>query len=188
MAIFKSSPSACLQDNCGKLIISEEAGVYHATNNTSGFGTPNIQGSDITEAIITVTWPSGADEDYDVTSQIPSTVTGTIEFNAIEGDFPDGIYSIKTTYTTSSQVYTKTIKVLMLCHACCCVDKMWAKLPEKYYSLSDEQYAIETRNVMLASSLLSSLKGAGSCNKQSLVDDMLERIQRLCDFQNCNCQ
>ena len=30
--------------------------------------------------------------------------------------------------------------------------------------------------------------GAGSCNKQSLVDDMLERIQRLCDFQNCNCQ
>lgn len=184
---LRPSISACILDSCGKLRITDDRGVYHATNNPYGWETPNIAGSAVTEAILTVAWPSGADEEYDVTSQVPDTVTGEFQYNDIEADFPDGIYTITITYSTASASYSKTIKKLFLCNACCCVDKMWAQLPDKFYSLSDEEYNKAVRNVMLAQGLLNSISAAGGCLKTAIVEDVLERIQRLCDFENCNC-
>jgi hypothetical protein len=184
---LKPSPSSCLKNSCGQLVVTDGAGVYHVTNNPYGWGTPNIQGSDVTEAVITITWPSGESEEYNVTDEVPDTVTGDIEYNIIEADFPDGIYTININYTTSTGTYSKTIKKLYTCHAQCCVDKMWAKLPEKFYNLSDEQFLAYSQQAQLASAWLTSINAAGGCLKTDIVSDVLERVQRICDFEKCNC-
>lgn len=184
---LKLKHTACIEDLSSKLIITNTTGAYHATNNTTGFGAPNTEITDITEVILTVTYPSGGEEEYDLSSQIPGSVTGDFEFNEIEDDYEDGIYTFSLTYSGTSVSYTHTFKVLITCKHQCCVNKMGAKIPEKFYDLSDKEYLNYIEQYLLAEGLLAGINSAGGCLKTAIVEDVLERVERLCNFEKCNC-
>lgn len=178
--------TACLTDNASKMIITETRGAYHAVNNTTGWGTPNMQGNQVTAATILIEFPDGTTTSTNVLSQIPATVTSDIEFNAIEDDYPDGIYTITITLAGTENV-SNTVRKLFTCTAQCCVDKMWAKIPEKFYDLSDEELLKYIDQCSLAEGLLKGINSAGGCLKEDIVENVLERVNRICSFESCNC-
>lgn len=176
---------ACMRDKCGGIYFSDITGVYHATNNTGGWGTPNLQGSDITEATLTIVFPSGDDEEHDLLSQIPSTVSGDIDFNVLEDTYEDGIYTFTYTVTNGTISATKVLKRLFLCNTQCCVDNMWAKIPE-YIVTKDEKFMKNyIEQVNYAQGLLNGLSAAGGCLNEDAVEAILDKIDRLCDFETC---
>lgn len=301
---LKPTISACLEDNCKKLTVTDTTGVYDSSDNTGGWGSPNISGSDVDTAEITVEFPDGSTNTVDVTGQVPDTVSGEFEYDPIQDSYPDGKYCIKyhikaqeseslptasvsyedtsaidgaqytvevdTTgdgtmdteigsYTagssdtmgdvydglrddinnnssfSSSNSYTnggsgtfevtaplgtgstynsRVIEVdengsviketsfndngsdaidvdetydlcqYFYCHTKCCVEKMKAKIPDKFCGCDTEPFIDDA---MLAEGLLQGLKSAASCDDVSRADDMLERIKKLCDFNDCNC-
>jgi hypothetical protein len=179
--------TACLEDKSTKLIITDTTGTYHATNNTGGWGTPNTEITDMTSLILTVVYPDGAEEEYDLSSQIPASVTGNIEYNFIPDDYPDGIYEFTLTYSGNGVTHTRTFKKLFVCRTQCCVAKMRAAIPEKFYDLSDKEYLDYLNQVLLAQGLMEGILAAGGCLKEDIVSSVLSRVQRLCNFEKCSC-
>lgn len=176
---------ACMRDKCGGIYFSDTTGAYHVTNNPYGWGTPNMQGSDVTEATLTITFPNGDETEYDLLSQVPDTITADINYNVIEGTFEDGIYIFTMTYFGTETV-TKVLKKLFLCNSTCCVDKMWAKIPS-YINTKDEKFLKNyIEQTHYAQGLLDGLNGAGGCLDEEAVEAILDKIERICEFSQCS--
>lgn len=291
----------CLEDSCGKLKVTDVTGTYDANDNTGGWGSPNISGSDVDLAELQVTFPDGTDKTYDLTSEVPSSVSGDFTYNKIERDWPDGKYcftyriksdqaetlpkieanyedtsitdgdkytfhvdttgdgsvdteigsytagsnentddlynnlatdidnnsnfsasnddsnndftvtapagtgstynsrsaelqkngSTDTTYKFNSSGEdavdldtTYTICPCFFCHVRCCVHKMRAKVQDELCNCDHEPFIEDTN---LAFGLLRGLEAACACNDTSRQSDMLDRLKRLCNFNDCNC-
>lgn len=176
---------ACMRDKCGGIYFSDTTGAYHVTNNPYGWGTPNMQGSGVTSASLVITYPDATTTTHNLLSQIPATVTADIDFNVIEGTYDDGIYTFTFTLNGTETV-TKVLKKLFLCNAACCVDKMWAKIPT-YINTKDERFLKNyIEQVHLAQGLLDGLNGAGGCLDEDAVEAILEKIDRLCEYEKCS--
>ncbi len=175
----------CMRGKCGEIHVTETRGAYHVTNNPTGWGTPNIQGSDVDEATLTILYPDGSETDHDLLSQIPSTVSGDIVFDEIEGDYEDGIYTFTFTLIAGSTTVTKVVKKLFLCNAQCCVDKMWAKIPVYIYTKNEKFLANYIDQVHYVQGLINGAHGAGGCLNTTAVNAIIEKIERICDFNTC---
>jgi hypothetical protein len=187
MALVLASPSTCLKDNCGTISITETTGAYHATTNTTGWGSPNLQGIAVTIATISITTPGATAQVIDVLSQIPDTVTGDIVFTDIELDnYTDGVTTILLTISDGTTTYTKSVEILFTCEVRSCIDKMWAKNAAAACGNSCELLSL-VDDANLAEGLLKSLKSAGACNNDDCVDSILAAINQLCEFNDCNC-
>lgn len=180
--------TACIQDNCGKVEFVDTTGVYHASNNPYGWGSPNMQGSGVVTATITFqdTTNNGTATTYNVLSQIPATVSGNITYNLYTYDFEDGIYQITYTLTGTDNV-TKTIKILVLCNSRCCIDQMWAKINEYRNTKTSEAFDKYIYSVLKAEALYEGIRASGGCLQLDAAEDILDMIDTLCDFTDCNC-
>ena len=176
---------ACMRDKCGGIYFSDTTGVYDVTNNPYGWETPNMGGGDVTEATLTITYPDATDTEHDLLSQITDPVEGTINFDVIEGTYDDGIYTF--TYTLlGTETVTKVLKKLFLCNSECCVNKMWAKIPS-YINTKDEVFLRNyIEQVHYAQGLLDGLNAAGGCLNETAVTAILEKIERICEFTQCD--
>lgn len=292
----------CLSDDCTKLEVTDTTGVYDANDNTGGWGSPNISGSDVDTAEIIINDPDGNKTTKDVTSQVPNSVSGDFTYDPIEGTYPDGKYCIKyhivaqedetlpsitfsrddgsiadgvkftvevdttgdgnvdTTigsYTTSGsesreKIYNElesdinnnsnfsathdvsnneftvtapsgtgstyngrkveinrddqgspakegdmsggsdaldvdeTYKTcdLFTCHTRCCIEKMKAKIPEEICYCDHEPFIDD---YIMASGLFRGARAAFGCDDVTKANEMLKRVRRLCDFNNCDC-
>jgi len=165
--------------------ITDITGAYSA-GNVGGYGTPNDASTNVTSAIVTITYPDATTQTEDVTTQINAqAVLGDYIFTDITPTYTaDGIYTFL--YTVIGEItYTYTTKVLMLGNARCCLDKLQVKLVDQ---LCDEcETSAYAKRVDLAESLYNSALAMGGCYKLSSITKILTKLQTLCDFEDCNC-
>ena len=168
------------------LTVTDTTGVYDATTNTGGWETPNISGSDVTAATLDIEFKGTTVQTVNVLSQIPATVTGEIEFNAITiNSYADGIGKITYTLTTATQTFTYELQVLFLQSVSCCVEKYWQAVIDPCACECDAETLLYNAN--LAEGLLQGLRNAGACLNTTTVEKTLERLAVLCNYNDCNC-
>ena len=119
--------SVCTKDNCNVLSVTDITGGYSASN-TGGWGTPNSDRTDVTDASIIIKDSTGIVHTEDITSQT-SVVDWYADFTyeEIPLALPDGLYTasyIITVGSDDSAVTTeKTVKFYVYCDLKCCVHK-----------------------------------------------------------------
>ena len=178
--------SAVVSNNQTVLTVTDTTGVYDATNNTGGWETPNIAGSDVTAATLDIEFNGTSVQTVDILSQIPATVTGEIEFNAITiNSYADGIGKITYTLTTATNTFTYELQVLFLQKVSCCVEKYWQSVIDPCTCKCDAATLLYNAN--LAEGLLQGLRNAGACLDTNTVSKTLERLAVLCNYNDCNC-
>ena len=179
--------TATLNNNGQTMTVVEATGVYDATTNTGGWETPNIAGSDVVTATITITYADGSTQVEDVTAQIPATVTGTFTFTDITlSGYQDGITVIRYEIETVTTTYAYDLTLLFSCNVRACIDKMWADVACQTCSGScDVGSLIDDAN--LAEALYNAMGSAGACGNSAYVNKILESLMNLCNWENCNC-
>jgi hypothetical protein len=184
------SLSICLKDSCKKLQFTDDTGVYDASNKTGGWETPNTAGSAVTAVTITITLPDASTQTATVTTQVPSTVTGNFVYDDVartdSSKWTDGIYKFVYKVTEGSTNYSTTIYKYFDCNVDCCVDEMAATVAGKYLD-STSDYKNSLDDYLEAVGLLEGGRAAVSANKTASNATILAKVQRLCDFTNCNC-
>jgi hypothetical protein len=178
--------TAYFKENNTLLSITDITGVYSA-GNVGGYGTPNDDSTDITSAIVKVTYPNGTIQLEDVTSQINAqSVAGNYVFtNITPSSTTDGIHKFMYTVVAGGTTYTFNVKKLMLGKARCCLDKLQVKLVDQ---LCEEcETSAYANRVDLAESLYNSALAMGGCYKINSITKILTKLQVLCDFEGCNC-
>ena len=188
MAVLRPTLEACIRDKCGGIYFKDTTGAYHVTNNPYGWGTPNLVVANLTVATLTINYPgtTPVNTTHNLLSQIPNPVTGTIEFDVIEGTYDDGIYIFTYYVTDGTTSVTKVLKKLFLCNVTCCVDKMWAKIPT-YINTKDEKFLQNyIEQTHYAQGLLDGLNAAGGCVDEDAVEAILAKLDRICSFESCD--
>lgn len=187
---FRQTLSACLRDGCSKLVVTDTTGVYDATNNPYGWGDAStLLEADVDSATITITYTDSDGNDseidsIDVTSQIPADVTDSFEFDVIEGDFEDGYYTITYTITAGTATYTKSFRVFFYCTVKCCIDKLAASIADKICDCDFDEYV---NDIFIAEMTYAGMQANASCGNITTMYKLLERLQRICSYENCDC-
>lgn len=179
--------SACLENNCTELKVSDITGVYNASTNLGGWETPNIAGSAVTSATLTINYPDNSTiQVVDVTSQIPSTVTGPFDFTVIspsspETKFPDGKYKIVYSVTDGVTTYTYDLCVVFYCIINCAALNLFKQIPD---NLDDEAFM---DNAYLTQALLLGLESSACCQDVDSLEKIITKLEGLTNFEDCNC-
>jgi hypothetical protein len=179
--------TACLSNKCQTLKITDATGVYDATNNTGGWENPNIAGSAVTSASITITYPNGATQVVDVLSQIPATVTGSFTFTGITlTGYQDGITTISYSVSDGTTDYKGEIQKLFTCNVRACIDKMWVDVAcQTCHGNCDLGSLVDDAN--LAEGLYKALCSGAACCDIACTNKILDSLKNLCSWENCNC-
>jgi len=190
--------SACVAKCCTRLKIKDISGVFEASDNPDGWEAVGRESANVTTATITITLPTGSVlEPVDVTSVIPSPVTGSFNLPNIEIEAEDGEYRIEYCVTIGSVKYLKVLKIYLTCNTRCCLDKYWAKvgLEEGSEEPSADCGCNEVttsgsgkaETALFMESLHRSLEVSAAHNKTSVRDNLLKKIKRFCELEKCNC-
>jgi len=148
---LKLKAKACFLNKCTSLSLTDITGEHDAAANPGGWGTPNVDVGDVTEATIKIIHPDGTEQEMDVSSQVPSVYNGNFYYTYIvpasSGSFSDGLYEIHYTVVADDTTYEYVCYLASLCSVWCCYQDHLKKLPqvmceqcdyEKYYQ--DMQY------------------------------------------------
>lgn len=194
--MLKLKTSTCVTEGCTLMTISDVTGLYNATTNIGGWGTPNPAKSDVVTATIEITAPGQTSSTgFDVTSAVAGSSLSAESFVlyslspsniGLGSVFTSGIYEIKYTVITEEDSYVGYSKIVVTCQEKCCIDKMWAKLATKAICCDCDEFQ-EFKKVLLASDLLQLLDEAGSCMNLEVINSTLSRVQRICLFNDCSC-
>lgn len=180
----------CQNSDCKSVEFSETTGAY-STSNTGGWGSPNPTIADATSAILTITQPDGTVTTIASSLLYPTfpTTDDTVTYTIDSGDLalgddvalPDGIYTFVYEVLTTTGVYRVQLRKALYCQAECCVNGLLAKVATEGCDCSSEL----VDNALEAYFWLQVLK-ASECN-ETAFDNALEIINRICDFNSCNC-
>jgi hypothetical protein len=168
--------------------IVDTSGEYDETLNPTGWGTPNAELEDVSSAILEITYPNGTTVEQDVTDTVreEGTFPDLYILNPIGTTFPDGIYSILyTVVMENTTVYTATSYISIDCTIACCVEKMFAELPNKMCDTCN--YTEYVDNALLAEALLLAYRSACSCGDSTKANSLLVSLQKICDWSDCSC-
>ena len=176
--------TACVQNCCKSLVITDTTGAG-TLGDGSGDWNDTVAYDNVTEALITITYPSGTEEEIDVTDEFVSAITGSFAFDDITGTFPDGKYTVTYQITDDSgNVYTKSIITYNYCNSECCVYHMWSQMYSYLCNTCD--YTDYLENTLSAQALLTGLISSINCTNFAAMDDVLDLIADLCSFNNCS--
>ena len=180
--------SVCLADKCKTLTVQDTTGLYDATTNTGGWDANNTE--ILTSAEIIITFPDATVITHDVTSQVPDPITGIFNYTLNNGEdvFPDGAYKIlyRLTYTSGTVNETETC-VYFTCNIKCSLSGLWAKVAAADCGCDPCSSNELMESALLAEGLYRALISAVSCAKTDTADDLLVSLNRLFDFNDCNC-
>ena len=182
-------------DNARKLIFKETTGIYNASLNTDGWGSPNEATTDAIAAstTLTITTPGGTAVVYDNTDltgllQFPTTNTA-LELDILASDLggdadaqhTDGVYTIKYTIVTSVGTYSTEHKIFISGATRCCVYHQLASVDADNCGCdsSDKVYALETYTFYRA------LIANAACGNETGYNDLLAVINKLCSSNKC---
>jgi hypothetical protein len=180
-------------DNAKTLIFKETTGAYDASNNTSGWGSPNEATTDAVTTTLTILDPGGTTTALTSTEltglgSFPTTTT-TLELGiALEdlggttaGKHVDGVYTFTYTVVTSTTTYETTHKVFVSGQARCCVYGMLAKVD----TVDCDCDATEKADALEAYTFYRSLIANAACGNEDKYTDVLAIVNDLCD--GCKC-
>lgn len=181
--------SICTTGRCGIMTITETTGVATTPGDNSSMWGDTVTAADVVSASITIEYPNGTEDVYDVTSSIPNPVVGSFSFGSfspVNGSyFVDGKYTITYTITTATETFTNDIITYLICQISCCVDSMFKTLPNKMCEMCD--YDTYLANALKMEALLKALRSAINSGLIVTADALLVQLQGLCDWDECNC-
>lgn len=164
--------------------------MYDVVTNPYGWGGGvNPDGSDVTVATLTITYPDASTQVVDLLSQIPAAITGDIVYSDILsslGSYPDGYYELLYSVVAAGITYTVTVGTYNYCNAACYLDGEWAKVAEKMCDPCD--YKDFLAQTLEAEAILTALKysaGCGTCN--DISDDLINILISITQYGGCNC-
>lgn len=180
----------CLSSNCKTLNFYETTGIYNASTNTGGYGTPNVDTTDIETAILTIISPDNVSYVLDMfsTGDFPSDNIDfyyTIDLNDLNRTYiEDGFWQFIYTVTTNTTTYTTNTSYYFYCNAECCVSKLLS-------NINIETNGIDKTNINKvniykeASIFLESLKNAAQCFNQPNFDSINKILLKICKNSSC---
>lgn len=197
MALIPSI-SICKSSDCKSLSLNETTGAYTLIN-LGGYGTPNVDLSDIISAVLTINIPGSSTpiviDLFSITppdnfpSDDPTTPTFIIDSVVLglgpAGVLSDGLYTFQYDVTDNTNVtYTYSTTFLMTCTIECCVAKLLAEVAKCGCDCDDDA----KEDALFAYTLLVALKSSLSCdNNTTKTNNILSSLQRICKFKDCNC-
>lgn len=184
---FTPTLSVVLEGQCTTITITDTTGAD--TGDGAGWdGVAGQTAAGITAAVLSITGPSGTNTTSDVASQITGAapITGDLEFTGITGTFIDGLYDIRY-FMTGPSVSSTDFQFYMYCNAQNCVDALFAKLSTMVCTTPVTTAARESllQNALTAEGLLMSLKSSIAASSTAALNNILARINRICDFEGC---
>lgn len=174
--------------NCTTVKITDTTDVYNVDSNATGWNTPNPAASDITLAEVIIDGTT-----YTVTDKLPGEVSGPFEIDLGEITLADGFHDIsyKVYYTEgegAEAVATNTLYELrefVTCATRCCIDKMWLRVADSHCNCDKGDLmnkAIEAEALLKAAQT-----AAAACGNETQATNILESVQGICAFEECNC-
>ncbi len=188
MALTPKIESICYTNSNTTIRVTDTTGIYHVTTNPGGYNTPNAPkiGDEILAVTLLITFPNGETQEIDLTDQVPDPITGNFTYTDITPDYAvDGVHSFYYTVSTEGGAFYYKIYKLFLGRVKCCIDKLWAQVPSKMCTECETEEFIN--RVLFAQGLYNSLLAMGGCGHTTTITKLLTQIQKLCNFENCNC-
>jgi hypothetical protein len=194
MAIATLVPKirVCISNNNTTLTVYDSTRPYNLATNSGGWGTTNVVAADIDVATVTYTAPGGTPVINDVlpavNAQLPVVdeyVLGTYTITPVDGTYS---FSYEVTDGTDSVVVSHT--VFWMGSVRCCIDKLWAKHAQ--HLLGDACKCTGKSNpydiqAMEAEGIFGAIINGVSCTNTVDRDKLLEKLQRICKLNKCNC-
>lgn len=184
---FQLNFNVCVVNNCSQIKFTETTGAY-STSNLGGYGTPNIDISDVVSCYVDVTSPSGELVTINmITAGFPSSVSLdrilTLNMLAVSA-ITDGKWIITYRIITDTELkYTVTKTKLFYCNSECCISQKLANLEitDCDCCKEDKSYA----DYVLTKTMLDSLKNAAKCGDMESFDKIKKIIDKLCLNNGC---
>lgn len=183
--------------DCTQLTLTDVTGSYNAVSNAGGYGSPNVNTSNVTSITIsgTIYLPAGTTVTIPSNTLFPTATTPTFNlyqawilttalFSISGNTFQDGIYSL--TYTVNSSLgggsnYTNTYtwQQLITCNADCCIGNALSAINPCDCD-SDDVYEMF--------GILQAAKAASGATMNSKALDLLNTVTQWCNKQSqCGC-
>lgn len=191
-----------LDCDCQGFDFTETTGSYDASNNTGGWGSPNLSTSDIDEATLDIknvttgtTYDQidmtnfGYPSDSNKTTNISITslnVNGSQQHSSGER-FPDGVYRF--TYTTTDNdtgtTFEQTIEILWTCNVKCKLIDVAADIASNNCDCRTD----DSKQLFLDwFAWYYSIVYGGACSNQDAINNSLKTLNKEIDNWNCkNC-
>jgi hypothetical protein len=178
-------------DNAKTLIFNEITGIYNASTNAGGYGSPNELHSASTKAELKVTPPGSttvttlvltATFPVNESTTVYNIVTDDITGETADSKFTDGIWTFTYEVTLPSQgLVTRTHKIFISGAARCCVYGMLADL-----DLTDcDCEPLEKARALEAFTFYRSLIATAACGNSTKFTDLLTLVNKLCAADAC---
>ncbi len=188
--------SLCQSCSCSSLTFFEKTGEYNATNNLTGWGSPNPETTDATSAILTVVNNAGTfNIDLKTISidQFPTEITTwgfeipNEQFGYTTGNkIPDQImtftYTVTVIIDNVTTVYSQTIYQAFTCNTKCCVDKMLLKIDFCNCNCDNKPF----NNWLQALALFYGLQASADKGNIIKFNNDLTQLNKLCGG-SCGC-
>jgi len=181
--------SVSFANDCSELVVTDTTKAYNASTNTGGWGAPNADTTDVTEAYIVI--GNGSEESrYDVISELINPVTDSFELTTIADTYGDGEYTVTYNVYVGDTLYKCSIKIFAMCEVRCCINKMWLTYIENLGGESCDcgcSSDIKLNDVLKAEALYKSLTRAAGCLNAATRDKILSQLKKICSYYKCQC-
>lgn len=191
---FELKAGFCEDSDCLSFRLYDLSGVYNATTNPTGYGTPNIGTSDVTLCYLYYKLPgeTAFNTPIEITATLPSsnvadyvTILNTDLGLGAEDKLPDGYYvfkyEIQGTFGGDPFTYSVTHTVLFSCQVACCVKEATAKI--RVNCNCDDSDNDKYKAMYFA---YISMLGADNCGNKEGAQAILNQLKKECNCSTCN--
>ena len=184
----------CQSTSCKWFSFKETTGIYDAGSNPGGWGTPNPELIDASNANLAIILPgSTTPVSVDISAYFPSD-DNTFSINITNTDLgldsadalPGGIYQITYNVTIDTSIYSKTKYVIISCEYDCKIEQLIHKLVIKECCLECEDEDLD--KIIYLKTLLCVAKSAADCGNLTRAQEAIDTIDDLMTgLKKCKC-
>lgn len=189
---LKPSVSLSLNNLCNKVTLTETTNVYMLDVNEGGWGTPNIDTLDVTNAVVNIYSYDGLTllQSFDLTGLYPLATPPPFDIlTEVPWNLADGIYLINYLVTDNSEepitYYADVQHELFLCNLCNCKDQLVVKLVKACDTQSIEKLKTQVDQLEV---FIYGIQSAFSCGDFETATNNLTIASTYCQtLSDCGC-